>query len=171
MGKNSDVRLDAFREAIVEEARQEAQEELERVKRDAERKIEDARGQAEEWVDEARRQGREAAERETRRRRSEARREAREQILRARTDALEELRRRAMERIRRDEGGSYQQFMDQIRTLAREQLGEGAEIEEDAEAGGLVARSDGRLVDYRLPAVLDRVFEEMGIELEELWHE
>ena len=59
--------------------------------------------------------------------------------------------------------------MQQLEAMARQQLGDTAQIEPDKEAGGLIARCDGRVVDYRTPAVVDRAIEDLGAELETLW--
>ena len=164
MGADSGLKLDAFRKAIVDEARREARERLDQAEREARRKVAEARQKLEALLEEARREGRETAERETRRRRSEVRREARAQVLRARREALERLRKAALERFRNN-----RTIMGRLEKMAREQLGEEASIEPDPESGGLVARRDGRMVDYRLPTVIDRALEDLGVELEELW--
>lgn len=170
MGTDSDLNLEAFRKALLDEAQREARERLEQAKRDAQRKLDDARQKRDGLVEDARREGRESAERETRRRRSEARREARAKILRARREALEQLRDRTLDRLREKQGdGDYRRFMSRLEEIAREQLGDGARIEPDPDTGGLIARCEGRVVDYRLPAVVDRALEDLGAELEALW--
>jgi len=170
MGADSDLKLEAFRKTVLDEAQRDARERLQQVEESARRKVDAARQKFERLMEEARGEGRESAERETRRRRSEARREARAQVLRVRHEALERLRERTLQRFQQKRGDNdYRRFMSRLERIAREQLGDEARIEPDADAGGLVARCEGRLVDYRLPAVVDRALEDLGAELEELW--
>lgn len=164
------IDIDVFREAVLADARRAAQRRIEEAERDAEQRLEDARRRSESRVADARREGREAAEREDRRSRLEARREARSLVLREQRLAVEKLRERALEQLRGERGSeAYERLMARVEQLARQQLGPEAEIERDAEVGGLVARAGRRRVDYRLPALVDRVIEELGSELEALW--
>lgn len=170
MGADSDLKLEAFRKAVLDEVQQEARERVEQVERDAQRKLAEARQKRESLMEEARREGRESAERQTRRRRLEARREGRAQILRARREALTQLRERTLQRFKnRHEDGDDRLFMSRLEEMARDQLGNDTRIEPNPDAGGLVACLEGRIVDYRLPAVVDRALEDLGTELEELW--
>lgn len=164
------MKLDAFREAVLDEARADADRRLEEAERNADERTDDARRRADELLEEAREEGRRAADRETHRRRSEARREARERILRAHRDAVERARERSLEKLRQmQDHEEYEELMGRLEQLAHQQLGDDIEMERDAEIGGFVARADSRRVDYRLPVLVDRAMEEMGSELRNLW--
>jgi vacuolar-type H+-ATPase subunit E/Vma4 len=162
--------LDAFRAALLAQARQTARQQIDEAERDARERVRDARQRAVRVLDDAREQGRQAAEHETRRLRAQARQEGREARLRTRRDTLAELRRRTLARLEEQrDTPAYQDLLDRLERLAREQLGSDAEVDTEPDEGGLVARAGGRRVDYRLPAVVDRALQDMGDELEELW--
>lgn len=96
----------------------------------------------------------------------QARRDARAIVLRARREACDELRaaaRSAAAGLRADDG-----LRGHLAAIAREQLGNEAELVEPPE-GGVIARAGERLVDYSLPAMVDRCLTGLGAELEELW--
>lgn len=161
--------LETLRAALVEEARREAAARVEAAERAAAERVALARAEAERLTEKARQEGREETARATRRLRSEARRRAREQVLRARRDAVERLRSRSVEQLRENVTGRTAAELEQrLVRLARAQLGDDADIE-TGPGGGLVARADGRRVDYRIPALVDRALEEMGEEVEDLW--
>lgn len=161
--------LDAFRDAVLGDARDHARRRTEDAEQEARDRIDDAQRQAEDLRDRARQEGKEAAERELRRRRAGVRRQAREQVLRARRDALERLRAEALDRltdsIAADGDTALQQRLEELVTS---QLGADAELETGSE-GGVVGCADGRCVDYRLPTLVDRAIRELGAEVEELW--
>lgn len=161
------VRLDAFRNAVLADARSEAERTFEAAARDAEATLAEARRRAEQLIEQARREGRDAAERETRRRRIDARRQARALVLRERRRALDRLRDTVLERLR--DGATYERLEAVLVQQAQRQLGANAKIERHGDAGGLVAYSDGRRVDYRLPVLVERAIDELGSRLEDLW--
>ena len=164
------MKLDAFRDAVLERARAEAAEEVRGAEEEGHRRVEEARRRTAHLLERARREGREAAERATGWERAEASREAREGVLRARRDALQELRERALQRLRSMQGEpAYAELLQRLEAAARAQIGESAEIERNDDLGGIVARSGARRVDYTLPEVLDRVLNDMGEELAGLW--
>lgn len=89
--------------------------------------------------------------------------------MRARQEILEQLRTRVLDLLDdRRSSDEYERFKQHLRSMAREQIGDRADVI-DAEDGGVVARLDRRLVDYRLRVVVDRALDEMADELEELW--
>lgn len=170
MDRDTNVRLHTFRAAILDEAREHARKETADAERAARQLMQDAQRQAEQRRERARRQGRQMAERKTRRRRVEARRHAREMRLRARRETLDQLRQRVLERLdEQRDTPAYRALLERWERLARRQLGDDAAIDTKLDVGGLVAHAGGRRVDYRLPVVVDRVLEDMGSELEELW--
>ena len=161
--------LDAFRDAVLGDARRHARRLTGDAEQQARDRVDDAQRQAEDLRDRARQEGREAAERELRRRRAGVRRQAREEVLRARQDALERLRAEALHRLADGAAADTDTSLDQrLEELVRRQLGAGAELESDPD-GGVVGRADGRCVDYRLPTLVDRAIRELGGEVEELW--
>lgn len=163
------MNLDAFRDAVLSEARDDAERWVDGAEREAEERIADARDRASESVEGAREAGRHAAAREMHRRQTEVRRRARERVLRARRDVMEQLRAHVRDLLRdRTSTDEYERFEEHLRSMAAEQLGAGADVEQ-AERGGFVARLDRRVVDYRLDVIVDRAFDEMADELGELW--
>lgn len=163
------MNLDAFGDAVLSEARDEARRRIDEAEAHAQQQLADARRRASDLVEEARTSARHAVAREMHRRHTEARRHAREQVLRARQEILEQLRTRVLDLL--DDWrstGEYERFEQHLRSMARGQLGDRAEMI-DAEDGGVMARLDRRVVDYRLRAVVDRALDELADELEELW--
>lgn len=162
--------LDVFRAAVLGEARDEARQRIDDAERAALERVRAAQEQASRLRDRAKRQGRETAEHETRRLRAAARQHGRQLVLRTRRETLAELRHRALARLDARRGTpDYRRLLDRLEQLAREQLGDDAEIDAEPDDGGLVACAGRRRVDYRLPAVVDRTLQDMGAELEELW--
>jgi vacuolar-type H+-ATPase subunit E/Vma4 len=158
--------LEPLRASLLAQAHAEARSLVDAAGREADRCRAGARAEAAELVRQATADRDVAARgaRDARLRR--ARQEARAIVLRARRDARDELRaaaRSAAAGLRGEPG-----LGDRLAALAREQLGPEAELMEPAE-GGMVARSGERLVDYSLPAMVDRCLAELGPELEELW--
>lgn len=163
------MKLDTFRHAVLADARRDAERIADEAEREAQDRVRHASEEAEQERDQARRQGRETAERQMQRQRAEGHRQAQEVVLQARRRALERLREEALRRLRdgRDTD-DHRALSKRLEQLAREQLGPEADIDKSPD-GGLVAHADSRCVDYRLPAVVDRVLGDMAGELEELW--
>jgi vacuolar-type H+-ATPase subunit E/Vma4 len=124
-----------------------------------------------EIVGSARAAGEAEAELEAARARAGARRRARSVTLAARLELYRELRREALEaagHLRAQP--SYASFIERLERVARSELGANAVIERDAGgAGGVVARAGSRVVDYSLPALVDRCLTVLGERVEELW--
>jgi vacuolar-type H+-ATPase subunit E/Vma4 len=164
------MNLDAFRDTVLAAAREDADRLLVEAEHDATAQVADARTEGARLLERARREGRAAAEVETGRRRSEARRAARLRILRARRDTLDQLRHRTLEVLRERRGGhEYRRMLDVLERNARQQLGGAVEVDRNPDGGGLVARVDGRRVEYRLAGLVDAELAEMGAQLAELW--
>lgn len=164
------MRLEAFREALLADARGDARRHRDAADRDVQQRLAAAAQGADDARGRATREGRDAAELETRRRRAEARRRARAEVLGARREALDDLRRLVLDRLgdRRDTP-AYTTMLDRLERAARHRLDDAARIDRHPDGGGLVAHADGRSIDYRLPTLVDLALAEMGEGVEELW--
>jgi vacuolar-type H+-ATPase subunit E/Vma4 len=168
VGGDATVNLEAFRDAVLAEARASARALTDEADREARERIEEATRRADQQRERARHQGRETAERAAHRERSRVRRQARQQVLRARRAAVDDLREAVLARLGEQRGSpAHRALLEGLTQQARGQLGAGAEIEPRED--GVVAHLDGRSVDYRLPVLVDRAIEDLGAELEELW--
>lgn len=164
------VNLGAFHDAIVAEARADAQRSRDAAEHDVRRWVADAQQEADRQLERARGEGRVAAELETRRRRSEARRHARERVLHTKRAALDDLRHRALELLRaQHDSGEYARMLDRLEQTSRSQLTGEVEVDRDPSGGGLAAHVDQRRVDYTLPVLVDAELSAMGARLQELW--
>ncbi len=64
----------------------------------------------------------------------------------------------------------YPALLDQLESMARDQLGEEAVIERDPSPdGGVVARAGTHRVDYRLPILAERALDDLSDKVAELW--
>ncbi len=163
--------LDPVRIALLADARADAARLVETARDEADTFVERARRDADETVEQARRRAEATAEAHAARVLSRTRRDAHATVLRAREDLRCELVRRlglAIERMRADP--RYPTLLQQLEDAARAQLGEGVLIERDPpDGGGIVAVEGSRRVDYRLPALGERVLETLGEEVATLW--
>ncbi len=130
-----------------------------------------AESTAHDVVAEGRAEGERAATAEAGRRAAAATRRARELWLGARARQLDALRSEARERVpelRSDE--RYGALLERLTAAARAQLGDAAELAVDPEGlGGVIGRRGSVSVDYTLPTLVDRVIDDLGTELDELW--
>ncbi|MGZ4400298.1 MAG: hypothetical protein ACXVYM_05450 [Gaiellaceae bacterium] len=103
--------------------------------------------------------------------RAGARRRARSIILAARLELYQELRRQALKAAAEVPAKpAYTALLERLEGAARSELGADAVVERDpGGAGGVVARSGSRVVDYSLPALVDRCVAALGERIEELW--
>lgn len=98
-----------------------------------------------------------------------ARRDARATLLAARREGYEELRARVHEglgELRKEP--EHAELVERLTDRARKALGPDAVVTEDP-AGGVVAEAGGRRMALTLPALADRVLDDLGPEIEELW--
>lgn len=163
------MNLQPLRTSLLDRARAEAQSVLDAARREAGDRRAAARAEAGAVLRRAVADCDAAAGAARARRRLRARRQARAIVLRARRDAYEELRTGAQAAVAdlRVQPG-YAQLRERLAAAARDQLGADAELTEPA-GGGVVARAGERLVDYSLPAMVERCLANLGPELEELW--
>ncbi|MCI4354229.1 MAG: hypothetical protein L3K06_02550 [Thermoplasmata archaeon] len=153
------MKLDPYREALLQEIRERADAMRGEATRDAIDRATQARERADRMIREARADGEAAAERETALGHVRARRRARRVVLEARRAALVRLRRAALDAAMaaRSEP-AYGVLLERLAALARDQLGAGARLTVDPpDAGGVVAEVDGRRVDYTIAALVERI--------------
>jgi vacuolar-type H+-ATPase subunit E/Vma4 len=165
------VNVDAAREALLVDARDDADRLLAEAEAEATAAAEDAQRQASEIIDRAREQGRSEGHLMAAREEAQARMLARMEVFAAQRQAYDELRSRARGAVLalRD-GPGYTQLLDRLAAAARRDLGEEADIELDPEnAGGVRARAGSRAVDYTLVALADRCVQALGPAARQLW--
>lgn len=128
-----------------------------------------ARQGAAETVDRARARGEADAAAESAAERSRGRDQARSIMLGAQREAYQDLRAQVLTAVGglRTEPG-YQGLLSRLTTLATRTAGPGAVITVQPE-GGVVARSDGIVVDCTLPGLAGRAVDELGDQVRELW--
>ena len=131
----------------------------------------DARRRAAEVVAAARAAGEADARLEAARTIGMARRRARAALLAARLALYEELRRQCLEAAAQlRTTPRYRSFLERLERAAYADLGEQAVVELDVlGVGGVVARAGSRVVDYSLPALVDRCVGLLGERVAELW--
>ncbi len=100
-----------------------------------------------------------------------AQREARALVLAAQAEAYERFAREAVEAVFALRGTpNYERLCLRLAADIEALLGEGAELEIDPPTGGgVVGRREGRLVDYSLPALVDRAIAELGADVTRIW--
>ena len=128
-----------------------------------------ARHDAAETVDRARARGEADAVAASAAERSRGRDQARSIMLGAQREAYQDLRAQvltAVDGLRTESG--YQELLSRLTTLATRAAGPGAAITVQPE-GGVLARSDGIVVDCTLPRLADRAVDELGDQVRELW--
>lgn len=165
------VAAEPLRDAILGDARAEAQRVLARADEQAAAKLRDAEERGRTLVEQARADGVAAAGIAGSHEEARARRVARAAVLAARRELYEELTRRARSAAQglRQEAG-YPTLLERLTRAARAQLGPGAELEVDPpDAGGVRASNGGRHVDYTLDALAGRCLERLGAGVEGLW--
>jgi hypothetical protein len=165
------MNLDPVRAALVADARERAAGLRSAAQRDADAAIAAAHAEADRLLERARAEGEAEARREMATETARLRRQSRERVLAAQRHAGERLRdeaRRAASALRED--AAYPAvIVPALVALARRQLGPGAAVTVDEEAGGVVAETGDRSVDYRLPAIADRCLAALGPAREVLW--
>ena len=163
--------LDPVRDALLADARAEASRIIETVRAEADAIVALARSDAAEAVQQARRRAEATSAAHSEREMARARRAAHATVLQARDELWHELIRRlgsAAERMRED--ARYPLLLDRLEGVARSQLGDAAVVERDPQLGGGIVAVDGpRQVDYRLPALAERVLETLAEEVAGLW--
>ncbi len=165
------MNVSPLRAAVLGQAEAEVDVVLADADRRAAAELARAQAEAEAQLGQARTEGERAGELETARDRALAHREARRLVLEARRSVYEEFRRETRAAALSLRGtDAYPALLEGLAKAARDQLGDGAELEIDPlDAGGVRGRARNRGVDYTLPALADRCIAALGAELEGLW--
>lgn len=161
--------FDAYRDAVLADARVDAERTRAQGRAEAEHRLAQARSEADRIVEDGRRRGREDAARALPAIRVAAQREARERVLRARREAYEAARELALARLAAQPAAVREALTRRLGDAARAAVGSDARVEVDAEHGGITAASGDRRVDYRFPSLVAQALDGLGGRLEELW--
>lgn len=161
--------LAPVREGLLERARQDGRRLLAEARATADAALARAEQEASGIRAEARAQGEADAAVVLASERMRVRRQARSVVLRAERDAYLGLRAEVHASLAgwRD-GAGHQRIGDRLAARARDLLGEGAVITEDA-SGGVVGEVAGRRVVLSLDAIADRVLDARNLDLAGLW--
>jgi len=170
MGVAAGMSLDPVREALLAQAEAEAERVMGRAEERAAAQVAQAEEQKAAFVRRARAEGEAAAELEAASELTHARRKARTLVFEAQRAVYDDVQREARaaaERLRSEP--RYEELLERLAALAREELGSEAELELDPPDGGVIGRVDNRRVDHTLPALVERCLTEHAAELERLW--
>lgn len=165
------VATEPLREALLADARAQAERVLARADDQAEAKLREAEEQGRRLVEQARAEGEAAAAIAGAHDEARTRRVARAAVLAAQRELYDELAAQARSAARdlRETPG-YPSLLERLSEAARTQLGSDAELEIDPpETGGVRASNGARHVDYTLDALAGRCVERLGNAVEELW--
>jgi len=165
------MNLEPLQRSLLDSVRAEVQEQERLEAAAATEQLREARARADAMAAEGRLEGERAAMRETARIHAAAVRTVRESRLRAQRALVDELCSRVRDAVLelRDAPG-YEQLLDRLAKMARDQLGPDAELERDPPGvGGVLARAGSRSVDYTLATLATRMIEGLGESLEALW--
>jgi len=161
--------LAAVREQLLLQAMAEADRITEEARSTAAAILRQARSTADEAVAVASAQGRADVALAAAAERARGREQARSIVLGARREAYDELCTRVLAAVGglREEPG-YRRLLSRLITMATRAVGRDAATAVQPE-GGVVARSDGVVVDCTLPRLADLAVGELGSRVRELW--
>lgn len=164
------MNLDPVRDALLDEARSDATRLTTDAQAEADARVAAARDAVAAQVRGARDAAAADADEQLSTDRAAVRRRARRRELEAEFRAREALVDGAIEALRAQRGTpAYGRFVDELAERAVTQLGPDAEVVRDPPAGGVIGTEGARRVDYTIPAVVERVVEDLGPAVEELW--
>lgn len=170
MGVVAGVSLDPVREALLAQAEAEAEGLVGRAEDRAAAQVAQAEEQKAALVRRARAEGEAAAELEAASELTRARRKARTLVFEAQRAVYDDARREARAAVQRLRSEPrYEELLELLAALAREELGSEAELEFDPADGGVIGRVGNRRVDHTLPALVERCLAEHAADLERLW--
>lgn len=158
----ADRALAPVRSWLSGQAQERAAALLDEARAQAEAVLAEARSRAAAQLGRARDEGRRQAAADLARQASATRRQARAVVLGARQQARQELLVAVREAVAglRSDAALYPQLLHRLGALARETLGEQAEVVESGE-GGVLARHGSRQVDLSLPALAERTLADL----------
>lgn len=165
------MNIERLRASFLARAAEDAERTVTVAQEERRARLDEAQRRAAQIVASARAAGEADARAEAARTTATARRRARSVTLAARRDLYEELRRQALAAAAQlQTKPSYPELLQRLERAARADLGADAVVEVDPGAGGgVVARDGSRIVDYSLPALVDRCVGALGERVEELW--
>jgi hypothetical protein len=165
------VTLDRLRDSFLGQVAAAAAQEAATAERGRAARLEEAQRAAGELVRAGRDAGERDAAREAVRARAAALRAGRAEILAARSRLHADLEAAALDgalALRRSP--RYPDLLDRLSASATARLGGRPQLEVDPDpAGGVVARSGGRMIDATLPRLTRRCLDALGPRVEELW--
>ncbi len=163
--------LGTARDALLDDARRQAQEIVAAGEAEADQRLRAARRDADELLARARAEGEAEGRRAAIRAQARQRFGAHMQVLAARRASYDALAQRARAdalALRAEPG--YPQLLELLTAAARADLGADAEVTVDPPGlGGVIARAGTRAVDYTLVAIAERCVQDLGPRVAELW--
>lgn len=168
---NLEAVLQPVRRARLADAKTEADQVIAAATASAETMIADATAEADADVERARSRLERSARAHDEQLHSRIRDDARRSVL----ATQEQIRQTLIEAVHRAAGDlrsdpRYPMLLDRLEELARVQLGDDAVVERDPEPdGGVIARTELRTVDYRLPVLADRALDALADGVASLW--
>jgi hypothetical protein len=164
------VNVERLRASFLAQAAEDAERTIAAAEEERRARLTEARHEAAEIVASARAAGEADARLEAAATTAAARRRARSVALAARLELYEELRRQALAAAAQlQTKPSYAGWLQRLEEAARADLGADTVLELDRGRGGVVVRAGSRLVDYSLPALVDRCVGALRERVEELW--
>ena len=170
MGDAARVSLDPVRAALLAQAEAEAGRLVDQADERVAAQVSRAEEQKTALVDRARAEGEAAAELEAASELTRARRRARTLVLEAQRAIYDDVRREArasVQRLRSEP--QYEQLLERLSAVVREELGPEAELVLDPPEGGVIGRLGNRRVEHTLPVLVERCLAERAEEVERVW--
>jgi cell division septum initiation protein DivIVA len=163
--------IDTARDALLDDARRQAEDIVEAGERDARERLGAAQADADALVARARAEGEAAGRVDAARVLAAQRFAANLQVLGARRASYDVLRAQARDAalaLRAEPG--YADLLERLAAAARRELGPGADLTIDpAGRGGVVARAGSREIDFTLVVLAERCVERLGSKAAALW--
>ena len=172
MARTAALNLEALADAYLGRVRAELLLQEQAARDEAAATASAARGEVERRRADAAAEASSAGDASVRRIRADGTRAVRNQALAAQRSVYEEAYERSLTAVlelRHD--GRYEALLNRLSADAHRRLGSGAAITRDpGPDGGVVASCEGRVLDLTLPSLARRSLEELGPQIEALWH-
>lgn len=171
MGGAAVVTVERLRRSVLASVASEAEVERARARAEHDARIEEARERAAVILEDARRKHEAEVEAVIAERSARVQREARGLVLAAQAEAYALFAQDALEAVLALRGTQdYERLCSRLASDARALLGERVQLEIDPPAvGGVIGSVEGRLVDYSLPALVDRAIADLGTAVARVW--